>query len=248
MTDSIAPRPPVTRSVKRRRLLAASGAAIAVVAATGLWWGGREPSPAPSPPDGYIVFADIEGWYRETPHEVALRTPYDLSLDGLPEGLPLRIGPWFGEEREHDPAVDVWFKDPEVSIERTYRRHDGELVWLSAFGSRGSKSYHLFEHTPDTCYPLGGWNIAHFEPRAFELDGRSNPLTTNYGEAVTDDGERLVFLYVYLWRDPGRDPQSGVLSLRLASPVRESIEATRAVLAQDFLTRLFPATHGWSRF
>lgn len=239
---------PTANAMRRRGLLGLSAAAIALVAVASVWWHQRDPSVDPAPPQSHVVFADIEGWYRETPHEVALRTPYDLTLDALPESLPLNIGPWAGEEREHDPAVDEWFRDPELSIERTYRRFDGEIVWLSAFGSRGTKSYHLFEHTPETCYPLGGWNIQLFEPRAFELGGQSDQLTTNYGEALNQDGQQLVFVYLYIWRDPGRDPEAGVLSLRLASPVRHSVEATRAALAQDFLTRLFPSTHGWSRF
>lgn len=238
----------ITDALRRRGLLVISGGAVAMVAVASVWWQSRESTPEPTPPHSHVVFADIEGWYRETQHEVALRTPFDLTLDALPEALPMQIGPWFGEDRLPDPAVDEWFRDPELSIERTYRRQDGEIVWLSAFGSRGTKSYHLFEHTPDTCYPLGGWNIEHFKPRAFNLDGSASRLTTNYGEAVTDDGQRLVFLYFYLWRDPSRDPKAGVLSLRLASPVRESVDATRAALAEDFLTRLFPSTHAWSRF
>ncbi len=235
-------------AMRRRGLLAISAAAIALVAVSSVWWRQRESTLEPAPPQSHVVFADIEGWYRQTPHEVALRTPFDLTLDGLPASLPLEIGPWIGEERSHDPAVDEWFRNPELSIERTYRRFDGEIVWLSAFGSRGTKSYHLFEHTPETCYPLGGWNIGHFEPRAFPLNGRSTPLTANYGEAENEHGQKLVFVYLYLWRDPGRDPETGVISLRLASPVRDSIEATRAALGEDFMMRIFPSTHGWSRF
>jgi len=205
----------------------------------------REPSVPEAPPGGHIVFVDVEGWYRRTSHEAAVLTPYDLALDGLPAGLPLALGDWRGTDRQHDPAVDKWFRDPDVSIERTYRRADGELVWLSAFGSRGSKSFHLYEHTPDTCYPLGGWNIETLSVE--ELPAGPSPLAVNSGVARRGD-EQLVFLYFYVWDTPVRDAVNGVLSVRLAAPVRADPEATMAMLAGDFIPELFPTTVRWVRF
>ncbi len=205
----------------------------------------RPNEPPPSPPAGQIVYVDVAGWYRSTPDEVAVRTPFDLSLTGLPDGLPLSFGAWHGEDRSHDEAADVWLSDPDVSVERTYRRSDGALVWLAAFGSRGNKSYHLFEHTPETCYPLAGWKVQRFEVAQLPLGPR--PLPVNRGLAHNGTGQ-LVFLYLYIRDSPARDPARGVLSLRLSAPVRESPEATFAMLAEEFLPELFPATLSWRRF
>jgi len=203
------------------------------------------PPPREPPPSGRIVFVDTAGWYRRTPDEVAVLTPFDLTIDGLPAGLPLTLGPWQGAERPHDAAVDLYFRRPDVSVERTYYRADGEIVWLTAFGSRGAKSFHLFEHTPETCYPLGGWSITAFGPAGIPLGPL--PLPVNQGTAVGRDGS-LVFLYFYVWDSPDRDSERGVLTMRVASPVTASTDATRTMLASDFLPRLFSSTVAWSRF
>ena len=106
-----------------------------------------------------VYRGSAQGWYGRTANEVALRSPVDWSIGALPAALPQLLGPWRGEDRTPDPEVDVWLRNPDVAIARTYRGPNGALVWLTAFGSRGGHSYHLFEHTPDTCYPLGGWAI-----------------------------------------------------------------------------------------
>lgn len=205
----------------------------------------RAPAAPGAPPGGHVFFVDVEGWYRRTSDEVAVLSPFDLRLDALPEGLPRDFGAWHGVDRPHDPAIDRWLRRPEVVIERTYQRADGETVWLSAFGSRGTKSFKVFEHTPDTCYPLGGWAIERFS-RA-RLPREALPLTVNHGVAVSGT-DRLVFVYFYVWDTPARDADRGVLSVRLAAPVRRSDAATMTVLAQDFLAQIIPTTLGWARF
>jgi len=233
---------------RRRLRLAAAAAALLAVAA--LFGRLRRDTPAPeTAPHGFVVFADTAGWYRETPAEVALRTPIDFSLGSLPGSLPFSLGHWVGADRPADPAVAEWFRDPEVAIERTYRREDGEIVWMAAFGSRGDKSFHLFEHTPDTCYPLGGWAIDHLGTARVDLRKGPRQLTVNQGVATYEvDGTRMVFLYFYLWDQPGRSSDDGVLSLRIASPVTVDPDTTLAMLADDFLAQLFDTTFAWRRF
>lgn len=219
------------------------GALVAATLFAARW---RAPAPAPpAPPAGNIVYVDVAGWYGRTPAEVAVRTPFTLTLDGLPEGLPMALGAWRGEDRPHDPAVDVWLRSPEVVVERTYRSEDGGIVWLSIFGSRGTKSYRLFEHTPESCYPLGGWQVRQFE--VMKLPRTARPLPVNFGRAESDRGE-LVFAHLYVWDTPSRDPERGVLSFRLAAPVRTTIEATSRILERDFLDTVFPHTLSWRRF
>ncbi len=234
------------QSARRRRLVWLAAAGILLLAILGRRWLERTPPapPAPSPTQS-VVFVDTEGWYGRSSQEVAVASPVKLGLDDLPAGLPLRLGPWEGRDRPPDPEVTRWFDSPEVVIQRTYTRADGERVWLSAFGSRGPKSFHLFEHVPDLCYPLGGWQIDQFGLARLPLGSR--PLPVNHGIASGPEGE-LVFLYLYVWDSPARDPERGTLSLRIAAPVTRTAEATFAMLAQDFIPQLFSRTLSWNRF
>jgi hypothetical protein len=212
----------------------------------------RRQEPVPPPPaTGRIVFVDTAGWYGRTPDEVAVLTPFDLTIGGLPAALPLQLGPWQGFDRPHDTAVDVYLDRPELSIERTYRRSDGQVVWLTVFGSRGPKSFHLFEHTPETCYPLGGWAVQRFGTALLPLGPL--PLPVNQGVAQGSKGS-LVFLHFYVWDSPDRDSDRGVLTFRVAAPVTPGSSSTSAaagtlaLLAQDFVPRFMGTTVAWSRF
>lgn len=235
-------------AARRRRIGLAGAAALLGIALLALLLRREAPAP-PQAPEGWVLFADVDGWYRHTPAEVAVRARYDLRLEGLPGSLPLQLGPWQGEERAADAQLDRLLADPEVSLLRTYRRPDGELVWLSALGHRGGASYHLFEHAPEICYPFGGWRIDEFAPRALALGEGPRPLTVNHGVATHEnDGRRMVFLYVYLWDQPGRAAEDGILSFRVAAPVREDPEATLAMLREEFLPEILDTTLSWRRF
>ena len=69
----------------------------------------------------------------------------------------------------------------------------------------------------------------------------------NHGEASRPDGQLVVF-YMYLWTSPARDAEHGVLSLRLTAPVAVAAKETFALLAGDFVPRLFSTTLEWRRF
>ena len=191
------------------------------------------------------MFVDTAGWYLRTPNETAVLTPLDLTLDALPASVPMTLGQWHGADRVHDSAIDVFFQSPDVSLERTYYRSDGELVWLTAFGSRGPKSFHLFEHTPETCYPLGGWRITSFGPG--DIGRGPQPLTVNLGTADGPEGE-MVFLYFYVWDTPARDAERGVVTFRVAAPVSSDTGQTLAMLREEFMPELFSTPVAWSRF
>jgi hypothetical protein len=237
---------------------------VSAVALAAAWAVGTSEASTPMPErgrsePGHVVYLDIEGWYRRTPDEVAALSPFDLSLDALPASLPLVIGDWQGAEREPDPGVREWFGDPPVVVERTYWRAEDEIVWVSAFGNRGDPSFHLFEHTPETCYPLSGWNIRSMTRKRIAMgdtaDGsesgpRLRPITVNAGEAVDASGAELAFLYVYVWSDPSRDPATGVVSLRLTAPVvgGRDIAHARRLIEHDFLRLLFESTLPWTGF
>jgi hypothetical protein len=219
-------------------------AAVALAAIALRLASGRAPAPDVRA-SGSVVFVDTVGWYGRTPDEAAALSPYELTIDALPGSLPLHIGDWVGADRPHDPAVDRYLDHPDVSLERTYWRKDGEVVWLTAFGSRGARSFHLFEHTPETCYPLGGWVVREFGRYAVPMGPR--PLPLNRGVARGASGD-LVFLYFYLWNSPDRASERGVLTFRVASPVTKTPALTTTMLIEDFLSLILGPTMDWSRF
>ena len=193
----------------------------------------------------HLFFIDTEGWYRITDHETAVLSPYDLRIEALPEALPLEIGPWHGEEMPVSPATRTWFDNPEVAFQRAYRNARGDLVWLSVFGSRGPKSFRLFEHTPKTCYPLAGWRMRREDVDAIPIG--AGKFYAQRGFAANGE-QQLVVLYWYLWDNPQRDPADGVLSFRVSTPIRTTEAEALHVLKADFLPRLFTDVVPWHRF
>lgn len=194
---------------------------------------------------GQVYFVDIEGWYRITDNERAVLSPYTLRLENLPESLPLDLGPWHGRTLPLGPEVARWFDNPEVAFQREYRNAAGDIVWLSVFGSRGPKSFRLFEHTPATCYPLSGWAMTQEDLDAVPI-GRDK-IYAQRGLAVNGPHE-LIVLYFYLWDNPGRDPADGVVSVRVSAPILTSETETLRLLKEDFLPYLFTDIVPWRRF
>jgi hypothetical protein len=60
------------------------------------------------------------------------------------------------------------------------------------------------------------------------------------------DQLRRVVLYWYLWTDPERVPDSGILSVTLHTNVNESDEQALDAL-KEFFRLLFPAVMPWRR-
>jgi hypothetical protein len=204
--------------------------------------GGGAPSDASE-----VVIVDVEGWYRRTPHERALATAVDFSLrEDLFEGIPRVLGPWRadGEDSPMGAAVDEWYDNPEVAVTRGYLNDQGETLSFSIIGSRGGKSFHLFEHTALTCYPGSGWRIVDVGLESIDIGDSS----VNVQRVITDkDQLRRVVLYWYLWTDPERTPDDGILSITLHANVSASDEQTLASL-KEFYRLVFPAVMPWRRF
>jgi hypothetical protein len=194
---------------------------------------------------GQVYFVDTEGWYRITDHERAVLSPFEFDLDALPDSVPLMLGPWQGERLALGPEVDAWFDNPEVALQREYRNEQGDIIWLSLFGSRGPKSFRLFEHTPTTCYPLSGWLMKSEDVDTIPI-GRGE-IYARRGFAFNNPHE-LIVLYMYVWDNPGRDPADGVVSLRVSAPILSTKAETLALLKEDFLPRLFTDVVQWRRF
>lgn len=208
--------------------------------------GNREPE-APRPVGSaprYVVHTDVAGWYRITPDERAIASPYDLRLDALPGALPLELGSWRGEELEADQDIETWFGKPDLVIRRRYVDQAGAPVWLTVIGSRGAKSYRIFEHTPRICYPSAGWAVQSDDSQRVPL-GRS-ALPVRCGVFEREGAVRVVYAW-YQWDGPERDPGVGITSWRLTADATDGIEPAQARL-DGFLGLLFQETLPWHRF
>ncbi|RME48977.1 MAG: exosortase-associated EpsI family protein [Chloroflexi bacterium] len=194
---------------------------------------------------GEVYFVDTEGWYRITDNERAVISPYSLRLNDLPDSLPMDLGPWHGRPLPLGPEIAQWFDNPELAFQREYRNDGGDIVWLSVFGSRGPKSFRLFEHTPATCYPLSGWAMMQQELDFITIG--NGKIYAQRGFAANGPNE-LIVLYFYLWDNPGRDPADGVVSIRVSAPIQTDEAETLRLLKEDFLPHLFTDVVPWHRF
>jgi EpsI family protein len=194
-----------------------------------------------------VVIVDVEGWYRRTSYERALATAVDFTLrEDLFDGIPRELGRWRsdGADSRMGGSVDEWYDNPEVAVTRQYTDDGGDSLFFSIIGSRGGKSFHLFEHTALTCYPGSGWRIADVGLESIDLGTSSVSVQRVIAEK---DQLRRVILYWYLWTDPERVPDSGILSVTLHANVTASDEEALESL-KGFFRLLFPSVMPWRRF
>lgn len=212
-------------------------------------------TPAPEAADEYIYFLDVEGWYRITPYETVVRSPYDFrggSNEALSAALPRTVGLWeqVGEDAyiADDAAVVYYLNHPTVALERTYRHPSAQNLTLTVIGNRGEDSFLLFSHTPETCYPGQLWNVVEKRRESAFLDEgemHAQYLLTEHAET----GQQLMVLFWYLWDNPQRDSRDGVLSVRVNVYLDQDQRPDDALAhAWDFVRALFPTTIPWERF
>ncbi len=214
----------------------------------------REENPAGSPAE-HVYFLDVEGWYRITPYETVVRSPYDLTAEtseAMAQALPTSVGEWqqVGEDEyiADDPAVVYYLKHPTVALQRTYRDASGQDVTLAIIGNKGEDSFLLFSHTPETCYPGRLWQVTEKRRESALLGDEpmhAQYLLTEHAET----GQKLMVLFWYLWDNPQRNSEEGVLSVRvnLFLPP-DGNEAAALATTWDFVRALFPTTIPWERF
>ena len=205
------------------------------------------PVPTPLAPSTFVpmysYLMDVAGWYEITSNERAVASPIDLSI-GVLQALPPRLGAWVGSPHDYGAAVNEWFENPDLAVSSIYRDDRGHQAWLSIFGSRSRKSYFLFEHTPITSYPAAGWTLV--EHGVAPIPIGANRIYVQKA-TLTKDAERRIVFYWYLWSDLNRDPEQGVMTLRLHIPViTTDDDAFQA--GSDFLRSLFPQVINWHRF
>jgi hypothetical protein len=242
-----------------------------LLASVGLTWGQRLSSATrlstePSPPADdsqhlttlaveYVYFIDVEGWYRITPYETVVRSPYDLtaeSTEAMADAIPGTLGEWQQVGRDEyladDPAIVRYLKHPPVALQRSYRDPSGQRLALVIIGNKGKDSFLLFSHTPETCYPHDLWQVIKRRQESAFLDDQ--PMYAQYlltRHVQTD--EKLMVLFWYLWDDPQRDSRDGVLSMRVnVFLLPGQTEEAALAHAWEFVRLLFPSTVPWERF
>jgi hypothetical protein len=191
----------------------------------------------------YTYLIDVAGWYEITPNEAAVASPFDFSIEGA-QKLPEKIGNWVGEPVALGGEVDTWFENPDLAASSFYRDDKGNQLWFSVFGSKSRKSYVLFEHTPATSYPAAGWTLLSNNINPVPIDTRKISVNQAWLQLGT---EKRLALFWYLWNDFSRDPEKGVLTMRLHIPVITTDDAARAA-GENFLREIFPAVVTWRRF
>ncbi len=112
---------------------------------------------------------------------------------------------------------------------------DGRFVWLSLIGSRKSKSF----HSPQICYDTDGWKT---EAGSDAIDLKTGEV---YALRLIAQGHRRrqaehVVTYFYLWPSYARNPQDGVVLVKLTAPLYGSVEET-VELEKQFFRELFTA-------
>lgn len=224
------------------------------------WLDSRPLTPVPAAAGGeralgHIYFVDVEGWYRVTPYEAAVSSPYDLSADTndtMSRTLPGVLGEWrqAGQDLDlsGDPIVVEYLAHPMLAWQRNYEDAAGQRLALIVIGNRGDASFSLFSHTPEICYPGNLWHLLENRRDSAPLgDGRMHARYLLVEHAET--GERVVVLYWYLWNNAQRDARDGVWSMRInVYLLPGQSEAAGLARAWDFVRMLFSDTVVWERF
>lgn len=217
----------------QRRYLLAIGLLIVAVGAAFLIVR-RDRLTAPS--GGYEFVTDVDNWQR-TERERAVSSPYNFNLAADLNETPLQIGDWTGVDAPQTNLEVFILLEPEQYVQRIYTLPDGRFVYLSLIGSRKSKSF----HSPQICYDTDGWQTeAGSEAIALaEGDIYALRLVADKMIAPSVDYQHIV-QYLYLWPAYARNPQEGMVLVKLTAPVFESVEDTIA-LEKDFFRLLFTA-------
>ena len=186
--------------------------------------------------NGYEFVADVDNWQR-TEHERAVTARFDFNVKSDLKQIPLKLGDWQGEDVPQTNVEVFILLEPEQYLQRIYRLPDGRFVWLSLIGSRKSKSF----HSPQICYDTDGW----------KTEASSEVVPLNQGEVYALrlvaqkalDGGSIdhIITYFYLWPSYQRNPQDGMVLVKLTAPLygspNESLE-----LEKQFFRELFASS------
>ena len=187
-----------------------------------------------NPAGGYAFVADIDNWQR-TGRERAVVSPYDFNLDSDLNQIPLKLGEWEGQDVPQTTLEVFILLEPEQYLQRRYILPDGRYLWLSMIGSRKSKSF----HSPQICYDTDGWQTDASSELVPLADGEVYALRLLAEKSFSANATvEHVILYFYLWPSYERNPQDGMVLVKLTAPLHGSLEETLE-LEKAFFRELF---------
>ena len=201
-----------------RYLLVIGLLGAAVLAAAVIMLGGRAGAARSG---DYAFVADVDTWQR-TERARWVRSPYDFSLAGDLNRIPMALGEWTGEDTPQTNLEVFILLEPEQYVQRKYTLPDGRFLWLSLIGSRKSKSF----HSPQICYDTDGWRTDASSAPVPLGDGELTALRLAASKPASGGGAQHAILYFYLWPDAVRDPQDGMVLVKLTAPIYDSLEET----------------------
>ncbi len=183
--------------------------------------------------EGYEFVTDVDNWQR-TDRERAAASPFNFNLAGDLSALPLTLGEWAGENVPQTNLEVFILLEPEQYVQRLYSLPDGRAVWLSLIGSRKSKSF----HSPQICYDSDGWQTDASSEAVALARGEVYALRLVAKKTFAGGGDtQQVVLYFYLWPSYARNPQDGMVLVKVTSPVYDSVEEAVA-LEKSFIREL----------
>jgi hypothetical protein len=193
-------------------------------------------------PGNYATLIDLEGFHGITPYERIVAGPHDFTLGPSLSAIPLQLGDWKGSDLPITEDIKT-FLDPDFALNRLYAKPSGQVVYFSVFGSRGGKTFTIFEHTPAICFPNAGWTSTGQERVAMPVGGsqmyvhqvRAHRGTIGY-----------VAMYWYIWESTDRNAEKGVSSVRIYATDTQGVEAAAAANI-EFLQQLFTEVLSWRR-
>jgi hypothetical protein len=171
---------------------------------------------------GRVYVADLDYWQR-TPRERQVVTPYAFDLDHSLADIPLAIGNWRGQDVPQTNVGVFMVLEPEQYVERIDRNPQGQYLWLTLIGGRGSQTF----HPPESCYQSYGWQTE-LHSHAVTLD--QGELVGMLLEAHQYSKQELAY-YVYLFPTRSRTPADGIVIFKVTSPLYGSVEESLALQA-----------------
>ncbi len=190
---------------------------------------------ATSNDSAFHYISDLTIW-RRTKGEQNLLANVAVDLDHDLRDIPLKMGAWQGQEIEQNNVTALIMLQPEQFIERYYEHENGQYLWLTMIGGRQSRTF----HAPEICYDSYGWdtNLSYEAIPLTEGNVQGILVDANKEATETEAAAQHLSFYFYLFPDPSRDPDAGIIMFRTTTPRYGTNEETMA-LHSDFLAHFF---------
>ena len=174
-------------------------------------------------------------------------------LEMRTEDLPLTLGEWKGEDVGLDPGMFEAI-GAKMVLSRQYRNRAGRLASLHLAVFEGVDGPTAMPHSPEICYPAGGWVLA--EPKYIPLDQSGTTGLAKFLPAARQ-GQMAYVLYwyqidgaAYCSGDRQRQLIHGLRGRALLPPIVKVMLHTAAASpdeAEKTLKSLAGEVYAWTR-